>query len=276
VKDSNTDAQLAAKTLCPGGSSSSAFLREIEALANLSHPCVLRIVGYSLPTDTSPAQIYTEFADHRSLAEVMEKAKYGEAASFWNETGKAVLICGIVLGMKYVHAKGIIHRDLKPSNILINARGEAMIGDFGSAQETWDDHTLTPEAGTVQYAAPELFHEGSVCTPKVDVYSFGLVLYEILTGNPVFSIAMSPFDVIRNIRSRQYPAVPDSCGPFMQKLINKCWSGDPHARPSFEQIFKDFEATNFCGFPGADYRSVQNYASEILEWEITHWSSNDR
>jgi serine/threonine protein kinase len=172
--------------------------------------------------------------------------------------------------MRYIHSKGFIHRDLKPSNILINHRGESLISDFGTAREDSNDYTFTPEAGTPHYSAPELFREDCVCSPKVDVYSFGLILYEILTGSAVFPTSLSPFQVIRKHRNQDYPPVPDFCGSFMQDLIPRCWSHNPKERPSFSQILKSCQSVNFCGFPGADHSLVHNYVTEILNQEETN------
>jgi serine/threonine protein kinase len=106
---------------------------------------------------------------------------------FWNATGKGIIITGIVLGMKYIHSRGYIHQDLKPDNIMINEHGQALIGDFGACRPKNEDCTPVPEAGTVHYAAPELYDDRIRPTPTVDVFSFGLILYEILVGVPVFS-----------------------------------------------------------------------------------------
>jgi serine/threonine protein kinase len=271
VTDPKTGKKIALKTIASEQFDMTSFLLEVQALSTLNHPGVLRIVGWFLPTISSPAQIHTEFAVHGSLAKVIKGQNDKDVVNFWNPTGKAILICGIILGMRYIHSKGIIHRDLKPSNILINDCGESLISDFGIARETSNDHTLTPDAGTVHYSAPELFDGDAVCTPKVDVYSFGLILYEILTGSAVFSSSLSPFEVIRKHRSQEYPPVPDLCGSFMQKLIPSCWSHDPKKRPSFSEIFKICQSVNFCIVSGADRSLVIKYVNAILDWERTNY-----
>jgi serine/threonine protein kinase len=158
---------------------------------------------------------------------------------------------------------------LKPSNILINARGEAMIGDFGAARATWEDRTLTQDAGTINYAAPELFDENQCTTSKVDVYSFGLVLFEILTGEAVFPFDMYPFQVIRRLIAGQFPVVPETCGNLMQELIQWCWARNPEDRPSFSDSVSDFQSADFMIVPGADRRLVGDYIRGILTWEVS-------
>jgi serine/threonine protein kinase len=145
------------------------FIREIETLIRLNHPCIVRILGYTLPPLTEFAEIRMEYAENGSLASVLKMVRSNSIPPFWNPTGIGIIICGIVLGMRFVHSRGFVHRDLKPSNVLINERGEALIADFGATRSEYDDCTWTSEAGTVQYAAPEMYRE-EVCTNKADVF----------------------------------------------------------------------------------------------------------
>jgi serine/threonine protein kinase len=115
---------------------SSAFFLEVDALVRLSHPCILRTVGYYLATEKSPPHIATEFAEGGSLREALPTL---------NDTEKAVVVVGIVLGMKFMHSRGIIHRDLKPANILLDDRRRPKIGDLGSSR--FCDLRLTMTSG---------------------------------------------------------------------------------------------------------------------------------
>jgi serine/threonine protein kinase len=73
-------------------------------------------------------------------------------------------------------------------------------------------------------------------TSKVDVFSFGLILYEILVGTPVFPDSMPPFPIMRQFFEGSMPPIPATCGQFMQQLIPRCWSMNPESRPSFAEI----------------------------------------
>jgi serine/threonine protein kinase len=93
--------------------------------------------------------------------------------------------------MEFVHSRGMVYRDLKPANILIDGSGRIRIGDFGSAKIIESAVYLSDNyQGTIQYQAPEIYGEDPY-TGKVDVFSFALVLYEILVGYPVFSPKLS-------------------------------------------------------------------------------------
>jgi serine/threonine protein kinase len=240
------------------------FLRELEAMKALNHPCVCRIFGWVPPSRRNGAEIHMEFAENRSLARVLEQVGWGSRPAFWTPTGKAIIICGVALGMRYVHSQGYIHRDLKPQNILINGRGEALISDFGTARPETYDATLTTACGTIYYAAPECLMEDCDYTGSVDVFAFGLVVYEILAGRAVFPVSMSPYDVIRALQSGQMPVAPDLCGPFMQDLIRECWSRDPEFRPSFHRIVERFQHAGCDIVPKASRAQVGRYVADVL------------
>jgi serine/threonine protein kinase len=116
------------------------FLREVEALVKLSHPCVLRVIGWLAPSQSSEAEIQTEIAQDGSLHRVLLNAGHGAVFPFWTQTRKAIIICGIAHVMWFVHSRNHIHCDLKPATILLNARGESLIIDFGMMESTKGNH----------------------------------------------------------------------------------------------------------------------------------------
>jgi hypothetical protein len=251
---------------CPGDRAS--FILEVENLWKVNHPCVLRILGWTFPYGSTRAQIQLEYARGGSLDRILADARAGKTCPpFWNATGIGIIMCGIVLGMTCVHNAGIIHGDLKPGNILLNEKGYPLIADFGSSHFIPDDATPLAECGTVYYAAPEQFLEHCVLTRKIDVFTFGFLLYELVTGSAVFTSSDSPYDVIRRLRNRDLPPVPVYCGSFMQELIPQCWLADPDARPSFDDIFCSFRALNYEVIPNAIPRELREFCEAILEWE---------
>jgi serine/threonine protein kinase len=245
------------------------FMNEIETLVKLNHPCIVKIFGYALPTQLEEAEIHMEFAPNGSLADILKRVRRGEGLSFWNSTGIGIIISGIVLGMRYMHARGFIHQDLKPSNILLSDKERVLISDFGSSRPESPDVTPTA-AVTPRYAAPELFHDDVKWTSKVDVYSFGLILYEVLIGSPVFPEDQSPFEIIRLHRSGYMPDIDDKVLPSMKSLIQTCLQSDPSARPSFDDILKTFEQSQFDFVQGADIERVYGYVDGVRDWELSH------
>jgi serine/threonine protein kinase len=169
--------------------------------------------------------------------------------------------------MRFVHSSGFVHRDLKPGNILLNEHGETLIADFGTTRRTEQDYTWTPEGGSVHYAAPEQYQDEIECTNKIDVFAFGLILYEILVGCAVFPSSMEPFPVMRILLAGEMPTIPEKCGHFMQNLIPRCWSMNPEDRPSFDEILNEFQAANLAIIPGADPEQIRGFLVGVLAWE---------
>jgi serine/threonine protein kinase len=244
-------------------------MNELQILVRLNHPCILRIYGFVLPSKTEQAEIQMEWPSNGSLSRVMKLIHGPQCPRFWNPTGIAIIICGIVLGMRFMHSLGFIHQDLKPSNILLSEKGRVLISDFGSSRSEYVDITPTA-AGTVQYAAPEMFQDLLDPTRKVDVYSFGLILYELLFGCPVFPADEPPFTIIRQKRSGYIPPIGRDITPAMKSLIEKCLQLNADDRPSFDAILAHFETKDFEIVQGADGHTVSEYVLGIRDWESSH------
>jgi hypothetical protein len=150
VRDPATGKTISVKYFSGRNLSETPFIREVEFLSTLNHPCVLRIIAWALPEGSRCGEIHMEFAERKSLEDVVNRRQVETEKQFWTETRIGIVICAIVLGMKYVHLHHIIHHDLKPSNILIRSNGRAMIGDFGSSRLSNDDWTLRGESGTIR------------------------------------------------------------------------------------------------------------------------------
>jgi serine/threonine-protein kinase len=137
---------------------------------------------------------------------------------------------GIAAGLAAAHAKGILHRDLKPANIMIDSRGDARIMDFGLALAAGEDDGTV--SGTPAYMAPEQF-EGTPATVRSDLYSLGLVMYELFTGKRAHA-ARTMRERVRDASSEI--TTPSSLirdiDPAVERIILRCLSADPDARPA--------------------------------------------
>jgi serine/threonine protein kinase len=120
---------------------------------------------------------------------------------------------------------------------------------------------------TVYYAAPELYRENAKRTVKCDVFSFGLVLYEMVFGKPVFDRSEHAFQVVRRLRAGNLPEIPASAGSVIAKLIPQCWKRDPKERPSFKDIFAMIESCHFEILPDADPIELRNFCTTVVRWE---------
>jgi serine/threonine protein kinase len=135
------------------------FIREVESLAGLIHPCVIKLKGYSLPTRSQPAMIVLGYCSNGPLESAITNRP-----QWWNATRKAITIAGIVAGTMAIHSESIIHRDLKSSNVLFDERFRVRLCDFGIARSSEGGVTLTQGVGTPFCMAPELFDEATVRT----------------------------------------------------------------------------------------------------------------
>jgi serine/threonine protein kinase len=124
-----------------------------------------------------------------------------------DNTSVAIIICGIVLGMRFIHSRRVIHRYLKPANILIDAWGLAKIGDLGSAQFLDARATQTTGVGTRRYMAPEM-HKDAHNTTAIDVFAFVLILYELLVGEMAFPSTLREAVIMRQIIDGKRPELP--------------------------------------------------------------------
>ena len=248
------------------GMSQKTFEREASVFVALDHPCVVIFVGYALPCALTQYRfaIFTEYACGGSLASAIQMSSSSSPDCLWfDSTARTIIVVGIVHGMMYIHSRGIIHRDLKPSNILLDGHHHPQLCDFGSSREISTEPTLTqgPQV-TFYYAAPEFYDEDGQYDSKVDVYSFGIILYEIVTGK--FALRhLNQFQLISYINRGKRPEIPGNVLSFTRSLIERCWSSDPSERPSFTDIYTELVDQNFRIFDDVDSKSVASYARSL-------------
>ncbi|CAI9100941.1 OLC1v1038132C1 [Oldenlandia corymbosa var. corymbosa] len=147
----------------------------------------------------------------------------------------------IARGMEYIHSQGVVHRDLKPENILIDAEFNLKVADFGvSCMEADCINLVKDKTGTFRWMAPEVMM-GKPFNRKVDVYSFGLMLWELVSGKVPFR-GMTPVQVAFAVGTKnQRPPIPQRCPKAMRLLIEACWCSRSEKRPEFWQIVKVLE-----------------------------------
>jgi serine/threonine protein kinase len=210
------------------------FSREVKLLSRLHHGNVLKfIAACKMP---SVFIIITEFLTKGSLRGYLHKLE----PDILPLEKLVAMALDIARGMEFIHAQGVIHRDLKPENILINEDLQLKIADFGIACEEAYCDSLADDPGTYRWMAPEMIKRKSYCR-KVDVYGFGLILWEMVAGTIPYE-DMTPIQaafavVNKNLR----PNFPPKCPPAMKALIEQCWSLNPERRPEFWEVVKVLE-----------------------------------
>lgn len=210
------------------------FQREVLMLSRVKHDNIVKFIGAAM----EPAlMIVTELMKGGTLQRYLWSIRPNHpdlklSLSF---------ALGISKAMEHLHANGIIHRDLKPSNLLLTEDKKIIkLADFGLAREEAADE-MTAEAGTYRWMAPELFSSEPIklgvkkpYDHKVDVYSFSMVLWELLTNSTPFKgrgSVMVAYAAAANHRPST-DAIPKEVIP----LLKSCWAQEPIDRPEFEQI----------------------------------------
>lgn len=184
ARQSNLDREVALKILSHDLVEDPTFVerfnREGRLLARLGHPNIVAV--YDTGTAGPYAYLLMEYVDGVNLRQAMQTGGFSPAEAL-------ILVEEICAALKFAHGEGILHRDIKPENILIDSRGQVKIADFGIAkligQEDGEDITLTLEGsvlGSLQYMAPEQIETPGDVDQRADIYSLGVVLYEMLTG----------------------------------------------------------------------------------------------
>ncbi|HEY3123410.1 MAG TPA: serine/threonine-protein kinase, partial [Thermoanaerobaculia bacterium] len=157
------------------------FIREAQTAGILSHPNIVTIHDIGEDPDTKISFIAMEYIEGKTLKGLLlEKAGFS-----WDQI--ADMIAQVAEAMDYAHRKGIIHRDIKPANIIVTADGKVKITDFGIAKIASSNLTTTGQfLGTPNYMSPEQV-SGSPVDGRSDIFSLGVVLYELLTRRKPFS-----------------------------------------------------------------------------------------
>ena len=207
------------------GAALARFHNEVRITRQVSHPNVCRV--YDIGEVDGRHFLSMEFIDGEDLSVLLRRIGRlpGDKA-----TEIARHLCA---GLAAAHDTGVLHRDLKPANVMIDGRGKARITDFGLAIAAAELSGQEALAGTPGYMAPEQI-AGKDLTQQTDIYSLGLVLYELFTGKRVFE-SHNLNDLIK-LHQTSAPPSPSShvkdTDPLVEKVIRRCLEKDPNKRPS--------------------------------------------
>lgn len=222
------------------------FKREARILSELSSPYVVRMFDYF--TEGRANYIVLEFVDGMSLDKLIEKQ-----VSLPPELALLIFL-DACLGLKNAHSKDIVHRDIKPGNILISKRAEVKLADFGIASDEKDefeepkktvdsDKTVVSTKnssitqagstlGTPAYMSPEQLMDSSSVDVRADIYSMGVMLYEMVTGSKPYAGDMAPETIVKIKKGKYIPPqkIVKNLPPVVKTLIRKMMKPDPEKR----------------------------------------------
>mmetsp|Transcript_19734 Transcript_19734/g.35757 ORF Transcript_19734/g.35757 Transcript_19734/m.35757 type:complete len:345 (-) Transcript_19734:80-1114(-) len=215
--------------------------REVRILAQAQHPNLAQLYGVVI-AHGQPLRIVTDFCEGGSLAGLI----YDEPTWSLTWDQKLQVCADTASGMVYLHKQRIIHRDLKSPNLLLNKSIKSVadvphckISDFGLAKMRTEPtmSAMTMAVGTLTWMAPEMF-VSPFYNEKVDVYSFSLVLFEVICEEQPFE-DVDPNNLQKIVRKGQRPdmeAVPPDCPKQLSDLMVEGWAGEPNDRPPFTYI----------------------------------------
>ncbi len=215
------------------------FDREVMIMRSLRHPNIVQFIGAS--NIMKRVAIVTELAPLGSLASLLAK-DYLIAYPL-----KLEILLEIARAIQFLHANDVIHRDIKPGNVLVfslepKATTHVKVSDFGTSKFVAEQAApMTKNTGTVNYNAPETFGKNPLYTFSADIFSFAIMMWEVITNVPAFSKEIHPdfsfdYKIEEHIIAGRRLEIPRDVDPRLAALITDCWAHDPKNRPTSDNL----------------------------------------
>uniref|UniRef100_A0A3Q3ANS0 Tyrosine-protein kinase n=1 Tax=Kryptolebias marmoratus TaxID=37003 RepID=A0A3Q3ANS0_KRYMA len=227
----NGTTYVAVKTLKPGSMDPTDFLREAQIMKKLRHSKLIQL--YAVCTTEEPIYIITELMKNGSLLEYLQNDK----GTTLHVSDQIEMAAQVASGMAYLELQNYIHRDLAARNVLVGENNICKVADFGLARKE-NENVYEAKEGTkfpVKWTAPEGIHENRF-TIKSDVWSFGILLYEIMTFGQMPYPGMSNMQAVQWIAKGHRMSCPPHCPTVLHNIMMDCWKENEQIRPTFETL----------------------------------------
>ncbi|KAM4089480.1 hypothetical protein ACB094_07G155300 [Castanea mollissima] len=211
------------------------FAQEVFIMRKVRHKNVVQFIGAC--TKPPSLCIITEYMSGGSVYDFLHKQK-----GVFKLPSLIRVAVDVSKGMDYLHKNNIIHRDLKAANLLMDENEVVKVADFGVARVKTQSGVMTAETGTYRWMAPEVI-EHKPYDHKADVFSFAIVLWELLTGKLPYEYLTPLQAAVGVVQKGLRPIIPKHTHPKLAELLEKCWQQDPALRPDFSEIIEILQQT---------------------------------
>ncbi|XP_050259497.1 serine/threonine-protein kinase STY46-like isoform X5 [Quercus robur] len=211
------------------------FAQEVFIMRKVRHKNVVQFIGAC--TKPPSLCIITEYMSGGSVYDFLHKQK-----GVFKLPALIRVAIDVSKGMDYLHKNNIIHRDLKAANLLMDENEVVKVADFGVARVKTQSGVMTAETGTYRWMAPEVI-EHKPYDHKADVFSFVIVLWELLTGKLPYEYLTPLQAAVGVLQKGLRPIIPKHTHPKLAELLEKCWQQDPALRSDFSEIIEILQQT---------------------------------
>ncbi|KAI9180571.1 hypothetical protein LWI28_006152 [Acer negundo] len=215
------------------------FAQEVYIMRKVRHKNVVQFIGAC--TKPPSLCIITEFMSGGSVYDYLHKQK-----GVFKLPSVIKIAIDVSKGMNYLHQNNIIHRDLKAANLLMDENEVVKVADFGVARVKSQSGVMTAETGTYRWMAPEVI-EHKPYDHKADIFSFGVVLWELLTGKLPYEFLTPLQAAVGVVQKGLRPTIPKNTIPKLAELLERSWQQDPALRPDFFRNYRDSSANRQRG-----------------------------
>ncbi|XP_017781118.1 PREDICTED: tyrosine kinase receptor Cad96Ca [Nicrophorus vespilloides] len=256
------------------------LVSELQVMKMLEpHPNVVRLLGAC--TDKDPIFVVMEFVSKGKLQSYLRNSRaeryynnmHGQSKSLTSRDLTSFAY-QVAKGMEFLSTKGIIHRDLAARNVLINDEHTCKVADFGFARDVIDSHVYERKSEgrlPIRWMAPESLYD-NIFSTKSDVWSFGVLIWEIVTLGSTPYPGLSAAEVMRKVRDGHRLDKPEHCRRELYNIMYYCWDKDPKQRPTFAEcielleklIMTETDYIELERFPDHSYYNMLNLSDEKL------------
>ncbi|CAH0725275.1 unnamed protein product, partial [Brenthis ino] len=256
------------------------LIQELTVMKNLgNHPNVVRLIGCC--TEKEPTFVIMEFVSLGKLQQFLRDSRaerhYGNThggSQFLTSRDLTHFAFQVARGMDFLSSNGIIHRDLAARNVLITEDRTCKVADFGFARDVAGTHVYERKSDgrlPIRWMAPESLYD-DIFSVKSDIWSFGVLLWEIVTLGSTPYPGLSAGDVMRKVRDGHRLEKPEHCRRELYNIMYYCWEAEPTSRPDFKEVVSmlerllctEMDYIELERFPDHSYYNVQHLDGEKL------------